>query len=417
MRHLPDAWVTVLDIEFAREDLFVEDSWNMFFSSYRLEGGSHKSLVPSLDDSSLRQIAASRIISCLENVHTKFPQASDDYQTVHTQELFREENVREFTEAYFEHTVRPRSRVVLKTTFNLESISTPLLLSILIMGASCGNADNAKSQAVKYADMAEFAVFEDSRFLQLVYRKGDLEQDPLTKGDLEIIQAALLVILIQIASPNAESRRRIRIQRYSALVCVARATSLTQIKNRWHDSNSPLRHAEFLMNESCIRIMASISMIDTHFIMFFNQPPALIPQELNYDLPAEEDGIDISDNVTWEAWARNERKYQRPPIVSQFLQELMSDDWSGPEDPRFDNLNVFALFIIISGRFSRSAPIYFLLADDDKRSIESYLEFGPVFVTCLVRSVKWIGVFKGGWLNGNDCNRGSTKMKSIEQDS
>lgn len=111
--------------------------------------------------------------------------------------------------------------------------------------------------------------------------------------------------------------------------------------------------------------MASISMLDCHFIMFFNQPPNLTPTELKFDFPAEENGIDISDDLAWEAWAKNERKYQRAPTLSEFLQELMSDTWMGPEDPRFENLNIFVLFIVASGMCQHENPFSpaYLIAD------------------------------------------------------
>ncbi|KAJ5569456.1 uncharacterized protein N7459_008886, partial [Penicillium hispanicum] len=95
-------------------------------------------------------------------------------------------------------------------------------------------------------------------------------------------------------------------------------------------------------------MMASISMIDCHFIMFFNNPPHFTQAELDFDLPAEDRGIDISDEVAWQEWALNERKYQRPPSLSQLLKELLSDHWTGSEEPRFENLNIFTLFIVIS---------------------------------------------------------------------
>lgn len=252
----PDPALPSFDVESDRQDLFVEESWNMFFDSYRREDDSHKSLPRGLDDPNLRSLAATRIINCLSDVHRQYPACSDNYCVNRARDFFYTESISDFTKAYFEHTVRPRSRVVLKTTFNLESISVPLLLSILIMGATCGTSDSAKSQAVEYANMAEFAVFENPTFLRLVYRKRD-HDEPIQKNDLEIVQAALLVILVQIASPDTEARRRIRIQRYPALVSVARATSLAQTKNRWHDKNTPLCHEEFLINEACIRSVPS----------------------------------------------------------------------------------------------------------------------------------------------------------------
>lgn len=100
----------------------------------------------------------------------------------------------------------------------------------------------------------------------------------------------------------------------------------------------------------CFRMMASIAMIDTHFIIFFNAPPVLSPFELDFDLPAEEAGVDISDSLAWEEWASNERKHQRPPPLNQLMQELLADNWTGIDDPRFQNLNIFTLFIIISSK-------------------------------------------------------------------
>lgn len=93
-------------------------------------------------------------------------------------------------------------------------------------------------------------------------------------------------------------------------------------------------------------------MIDCHFIMFQNVPPNFTVKEFNFDLPAEEQGIDILDEIEWSQWAINERKYRRPPCLSQLLNELLSDTWTGPEDPRFENIGVFALWIVISGKLS-----------------------------------------------------------------
>lgn len=94
-------------------------------------------------------------------------------------------------------------------------------------------------------------------------------------------------------------------------------------------------------------------MIDCHFIMFFNNPPCLTPAELSFDLPAEENGIDIPGDKAWELWAKNERQHRRPPPLNEFVKELLSDGWSGTEDPRFKNLNTFALFVVIFGEFLR----------------------------------------------------------------
>lgn len=90
-------------------------------------------------------------------------------------------------------------------------------------------------------------------------------------------------------------------------------------------------------------------MIDSHFIMFFNDPPLFCAIEFTFDLPAEDKGIDIIDLDTWHEWVQNEQRFRRPPPLAEFLQLLLDDNWDGLEDPRFEHLSVFALFIVISG--------------------------------------------------------------------
>lgn len=362
-----DAGVPSSFLEPERNELFFEESWSLFFGSYQDQDLPETSYLPrGLDDINERQRAASRIIEALHGDCIETPKKPED---IRADRFFTEDTIQEFIVAYFDRTVRPRSRIVLKSCFHLPSTSTPLLLSILLMGAICGGSNEAKSNATDYADKAESILFDDPSFQRLVYRKAQPQYDPLQDIEIEFIQAAILIILIQISSPNPESRRRVRIHRYPLLVSVARATGLVQINNTWHDPSMISTYESFLKNELSIRMMASIAMIDTHFIIFFNALPILSPSELGFDLPAEEAGVDITDRSAWEDWAASERKYQRPPPLNKFIRDLLSDSWTGINDPRYQNLNIFALFIIIS----KFHPIIFnlrssLLKTDDQVS-------------------------------------------------
>ncbi|KAJ5288779.1 hypothetical protein N7478_001809 [Penicillium angulare] len=235
-------------------DLFLDDSWAFFFGPVPEQISSRSSPLPEgLDDLEEKQLAAERMIDCLSKVNSSITRNKYVFDRDSEQAFFNQENVGEFIQAYFEKTVRPRSRIALKSSFNLGSTSTPLLLPLFLLGAICSTHEQAKAQAVTYVDLAEIAVFETPTFLQLVYNQNNLDSSTLTKDDIEIIQAAILVILIQLASPKQEARRRVRIQRYPALVSIARATSLTKVKNTWHDSSRPLNYEAFLRNETCIR--------------------------------------------------------------------------------------------------------------------------------------------------------------------
>lgn len=255
-----DSALPSLDVEVDRADLFFEDSWDMFFESFTNNVHFRNSPLPGgMDDSEQRKSAATRMIDCLSKVCSTHAKSWEAFNTGQLQEFFQEENMSDFIKAYFDHTVRPRSRIVLKSSFDLETISTPLLLSMFLMGATCSGSESAKSQSIEYADMVEFAVFDNPVFVQLQYRKRTPNCDCMEKDEIEIIQAAILIILIQLSNPKAETRRRIQIQQYPALVSVARATSLTEVKSNWHEANNALSHDEFLKNETCIRLACRFS--------------------------------------------------------------------------------------------------------------------------------------------------------------
>ncbi|KAJ5908070.1 hypothetical protein N7495_000752 [Penicillium taxi] len=243
------------EIEADRADLFFEESWEIFFGSYKNDAQTRGSpLARGLEDPDQRQMAAIQMIDCITGICHDCKRAEYTLDADRIREFFSEDAVYNFIEAYFERTVRPRSRIVLKPYFDLATISTSLLLSIFLMGAICGTSDST-IQALEYAEMAERVVFESPVLQALMHRKQD-DVESLQESEMELIQAAILIILIQISSPNTETRHRTRIQRYPALVSVARATRLTQIKNNWQ-KNDKLSYKEFLKNETCIRFVLS----------------------------------------------------------------------------------------------------------------------------------------------------------------
>jgi hypothetical protein len=249
-----DTSLPSLHLEPEKTEFFAEDSWNMFFSNFQDTAAQQTLPLPAgLDDQQKRRIASQRVLSCLLETQPANPTFGENIDFNRAQEFFQEENILNSIVAYFEQTVRPRSRIVLRSAFNLESTSPHLLLSMILMGASCGMSQDMKSKAVEYVEMAEFAVFESQCFHGLVHGDRQVESDLLSSQSVEVIQAAILVILLQISSSKPTVRRRIRIQRYPALVSAARVTGLTKVKNRWHNSDTPLNHEQFIRNEICIR--------------------------------------------------------------------------------------------------------------------------------------------------------------------
>ncbi|KAJ5381881.1 uncharacterized protein N7496_004309 [Penicillium cataractarum] len=249
-----DTSLPSLHLDGEKNGFFAEDSWNLFFETF--QDAETQQIVPlplGLDDQERRSLAAERILQCILETTAANPGLGEDLDIERAQEFFQEENILSSILAYFDNTVRPRCRIVLKSTFNLDLTSPGLLLSMILMGAICGMSEDIKLKSVEYLDMAEFAVFESQCFHDLVHGIRQGESVSLPRKSVEIIQAAILVILLQISSPNPTARRRIRIQRYPALVSAARTTGLTKVKNQWHDS-SILNYEQFIRNEICIRL-------------------------------------------------------------------------------------------------------------------------------------------------------------------
>ncbi|KAJ5569457.1 uncharacterized protein N7459_008887 [Penicillium hispanicum] len=171
------------EVEADRADLFFEDSWGILFGSLRNDGQPQNSSLPGgLDDPDKRQAGADRIIQCLSSVFSDHPDLCVGFDIDRARDFIQEENVHALIMAYFEETVRPRSRIVLKSSFDLDLVSAPLLLSMLLMGAICGTSERVKSQAADYVEMAELAVFEDPSFLQLIYKSSDFDPKTLSDG-------------------------------------------------------------------------------------------------------------------------------------------------------------------------------------------------------------------------------------------
>ncbi|KAJ5306928.1 hypothetical protein N7508_005943 [Penicillium antarcticum] len=376
-----DSTLPSLDIEANQASLFLEDSWSLLFGSFQYDGHAPRSSLPlGLEDLNQRQIISARMVECIVRAKAQKGNFEAGPFTGNAQEFFAEHKIGEYIEAYFERIVRPRSRVVLKSTFNLGTVSTPLLLCIFLMGADCDTSYSAKLQAVEYAELTESVVFESADFQRLMYRKAKGGWASLEEIEIELIQAAILILLIQLSSPNGETRRRTRIQR-------------------------PFCHDEFLKNETCIRMMSSIAMMDCHYIMFFNDPPILSAPELGFDLPAEEKGMDIPDAITWELWARNERKHQRPPPLNLFIQELLLDNWTGSEDQRYKNLNFFALYVVISAFHRIIFGLRTSLCDmsDAKRQIDRALSRWIILWEALEHKSSQDQIYRAGiMIHGQD---------------
>jgi hypothetical protein len=138
------------------------------------------------------------------------------------QTVFTAENLHSYVAAYFDY-AHPHFPFVHRASFDVLSVSLPLLLAVFMTGSvHCVPQDGALS-ARSFFDLAEEYVFD---MLQRL-----LIDDDSTDGDwIQTVQAALLMHALRINSNDVHIRRRLRIRRHPMLVASARNLDLLVTK-------------------------------------------------------------------------------------------------------------------------------------------------------------------------------------------
>lgn len=142
-------------------------------------------------------------------------------------------NVQQCIAAYVQN-VHPRAPIIYLPGLDLETTSISLLLPMVLLGAVCGQSDELGSLAAAFCDVGEDSVFESETFQDMVYsaRKTEYLYDNISDAEIQCIQGAMCMILIQKSATDLRTQRRIRVQRFPALISAVRASCLTGARHR-----------------------------------------------------------------------------------------------------------------------------------------------------------------------------------------
>ncbi len=143
--------------------------------------------------------------------------------------LFTHDNVAEFTELYFDRW-SPHCPILHRQTFDLTNLHPPLLLAVFLIGESYSHE---VSLAQAYYDIAEAYTFNHPKFRELL--EDESPSSLASSHSLEPLQAAYLMVLLQMCGKNIKSRRRVRNVRYNEVIQAARALNLFDSKNEYLD--------------------------------------------------------------------------------------------------------------------------------------------------------------------------------------
>ncbi|KAA8574692.1 hypothetical protein EYC84_003942 [Monilinia fructicola] len=182
--------------------------------------------------------------------------------------LFTVPNLIDFTRLFFDHW-HPNCPVLHQPTYNLETVSLPLLLVVFLIGAAYSSPRDTASLAVSCGILCEEFVFEDDELKSILLN----ERGSGDSASLQIIQAAFLVSVLQNWQNGPMARKRMRNRRYCDIVSSVRILGFTSSRNPYATGIYPFDWVGYIEAEARVRIMTLIYLVDCHYAIFNSYPP------------------------------------------------------------------------------------------------------------------------------------------------
>ncbi|KAL3424882.1 hypothetical protein PVAG01_04163 [Phlyctema vagabunda] len=313
--------------------------------------------IPSFDGLQARQpqlqARLTELISLLRKLHKSLSVTDNAAQTkidlTLIDVLFTVDNLLHFTRLYFDNWY-PNCPILHQPTFNIETVSLPVLLGVFLIGAAYSSPRDTAALAREYYDLAEEFIFQDLNFVNIL--RSERGTYSSSQEAFESLQATYLVSVFQNWQSSPISRRRMRTQRYSDIISAARLMDLTSVKN--DHVNSPTSQFEmfdweaYIDAEARVRLMCYIFLVDCQYTIFYRYPPRLMITEMSGDLPSSEEAFSARDGVSCEDLLNST---QRPPPVSlsTCIKSFLHDSsWSPEIHDVLGSLTIISLFTIIN---------------------------------------------------------------------
>lgn len=146
------------------------------------------------------------------------PECAPNLNLAEGMSLLTSDNIQRFVEIYFRHWNR-HSPVIHRGTFDVDRVSLPLLLVVVLTGALFSMCPSDILLARKMLDIAEEFAFRNPMFLKL--SSGILpHRSEEHRLSLEAVQAAFSIAQIQLRECCLERRKNIRSDRFDKIIYV-----------------------------------------------------------------------------------------------------------------------------------------------------------------------------------------------------
>ncbi|PYI03589.1 hypothetical protein BO78DRAFT_409772 [Aspergillus sclerotiicarbonarius CBS 121057] len=313
-------------------NMFAE-TWESLFNSFINPSTLSPScgIQPSPTDrfgSELLESTSTRLLSLLTNSDRGPPdRVRPDLDRA--EELFTPRNIGNFLEALLDNPFN--AHFFHTASFNPNTASVNLLLTMVLLGATYITSHNA-SDLAQYSEIAESLIFDDPEFQTLVH--GRNSSPPDERRILEMLQAALFAII-----------RRLRVQRFPAVITIIRTLNLTDITNDLIPYSSTWE--SYLLREGLVRVMTGIHLFNYYCIMFYRHPTQLRITEMTFEIPQRDDLYHARNATEWEQLSTMDSGTRDPMRLRTVIRDYMSAGNNHPDEGCYPKTPL-GLFVVLS---------------------------------------------------------------------
>ncbi|KAL2828894.1 fungal-specific transcription factor domain-containing protein [Aspergillus cavernicola] len=276
---------------------------------------------------------------------------ADDTQLLHdaTQiaPLFTASSLAIYISAFF-HSLHWHLPVVHFPTFDPGNVSNPLLLSIILTGATYSSSSNEAALLPRLLDVAEEHIF---RKITTLSTQSAAPTEDLTHRcpTIQLIQAALIMEMLQFGQERSETRRRIRIIRHPSLVSLMRCLGLFHLKRSMTPTTCNGEDDTWktlVAEEVCVRLASWVFLADGFLTLCFKSRPTISIFELDCSFPWRIELWEADDASTFNRIATAHGEELPLPSVREAVRLLLDNPDAGPLPSRL-SLSAEHLLIII----------------------------------------------------------------------
>ncbi|KAL4811238.1 hypothetical protein BDV18DRAFT_165411 [Aspergillus unguis] len=313
-----------------------------YFTNFLSSGPIPTKLSKQLNELMMEIVETSKSMMLGDTENTQFL-----LDVTHLTSLFTVSNIAIFASVFF-HSLHWHLPVVHFPTFDPGNVSNPLLLSVFLTGATYSKSIDGAALLPMLRDVAEEYIFRKVTLLST--ESAQSNQDPKDQSaTIQLIQAALIMEMLQFGQEKVETRRRIRVIRHPSLVSLMRCLGIFQLKRSIAPTTSNGDDDSWkalVAEEACIRLASWVFLADGFLTLCFKNRPTISIFELDCSFPWKTELWEAENASTFNQIATKNETDLPLPSVREGIRLLLDNSDPGPVPVRL-SLSAEHLLIMI----------------------------------------------------------------------